>query len=139
MNLNEFEKSTPALIEDAIKTGSSIPGVKKRLTPSTDSMEELDTVVEYLHQLWKKRLIDDTVAWNLSVTFGALLGEMIIRKHGFHWAMNKYEIPVVEKGKRNQMSPITKIYKIIVDEESNEGLPSLFYKGFFALLEHRDC
>ena len=49
--------------------------------------------------------------------------------------MNEDEIPVIETENGNYLSPITKIYKIIIDEEEDgsEGPPSSFYSGFKAL------
>ena len=61
---------------------------------------------------------------------------MIIREHGFHWAMSDNEIPIVETEDGNQLSPITKIHKIITSEDGGNGSPSGFYNGFRALQQY---
>ena len=58
---------------------------------------------------------------------------MIIIKYEFKWSINKDNIPVIETEIGNQLSPITKIYKIILSEDDTEGRPSSFCNGFIAL------
>lgn len=135
MNLEEFRENIPSFIEQAIDIGKDTSDGKIVLTTSLGYINELDTTVEYLHNLWAKNLIDNTVAWNVSVALGTLLGEMIINKRGFYWTINKENIPVVETECKNQLSPISKLYKIITDEDDCEGTPSGFYEGF-KTLEH---
>ena len=73
------------------------------------------------------------MAWNASVCFGILLGEMIIKKHNFNWTINDEKIPVIETNDKDQLSPITKIYKIITSKYDDEGTPSGFYNGFLTI------
>ena len=61
------------------------------------------------------------------------MGEMIIKKHGFRWDINSDNIPIIKTTENDQLSPITKVYKIIVSEDDIEGRPSSFYNGFIAL------
>ena len=58
---------------------------------------------------------------------------MIIKKHGFRWDSNRDNIPIIKTPENDQLSPITKVYKIIVSEDDIEGRPSSFYNGFIAL------
>ena len=134
MGIHEFMEELPSFIQQAKDIGMNTDG-KIVLTTSLDSVKELDRVLEYIQNLWRKKLINDTVAWNTSVVLGALLGEMIINERGFHWAMNDNDLPVVETDDHNQLSPISKLYKIITDEDDCEGTASGFYEGFKAL-EH---
>lgn len=136
MNTSEFNKRIPAFIEQAVDTGKKITEGKTVLSSSLVSLRDLDGIIEYLHNLWMKNLINDQVAWNVSVSFGVLLGEMIINKHHFHWAINE-GLPVIETNDGNQLSPITKINKIITDENSCEGSPTTFYEGFLALEQYQ--
>lgn len=131
MELNEFISSIPSYIEEAIDTGRIITEGKCLLTTSLVSIGELDRVIENLHNLRQKNLINDIVAWNASVIFGVLLGEMIIGKHHLHWALDG-DLPVVETEEGNHLFTITKLYKIITEKEG-EGSPSSFYRGFLAL------
>ncbi len=132
MQLDEFKTNIPVFLEQAISVGNKVSDGKAKLSCSLAGIKEMDPVIDYLHNLWKKGLIDDTVAWNASVSFGVLLGEIIIREQGFHWVICD-ELPVVETDEHNQMSPITKLYKIITDELDGEGTPSGFYNGFKAI------
>lgn len=136
MNTREFKESIPAFVEQAVDAGKKITEGKTVLSSSLVSLSDLDGIIEYLHNLWVKHLINDNVAWNVSVSFGVLLGEMIINDHHFHWVMND-GLPVVETDDGNQLSPITKINKIITDEDSCEGSPTTFYEGFLALEQYQ--
>lgn len=62
-----------------------------------------------------------------------MLEEMIKSEHKYKWSVNKDNNPVIETETGNQLSPITKIYKIILSEDDTEGRPSSFYNGFIAL------
>lgn len=130
MNIEEFRNNIPSFIEQAIENGKSVPDCNICLTASLECINELDTTVEYLHKLWDKHLINDTVAWNVSVMLGTLLGEMIISERCFHWVINIEDLPVVETEEKNTLSPITKIYKIITDNNHCEGTARGFYEGF---------
>ena len=46
-------------------------------------------------------------------------------------------VPVVETNEGNLLSPITKVNKIITDEDSCEGSPTTFYEGFLALQQYQ--
>lgn len=133
MNTEEFKEGIPSFIEDAVDIAKKISDGKMVLTISIESIDNLDEIVGYLHNLWNKNLIDDTVVWNVSVTLGVLFGEMIINEKSFHWTINKEELPVVETEDGNQLSPISKLYKIIIDEDDCEGTARGFYEGFKAL------
>ena len=137
MTISEFRENIPTFIEQAIATGKKITEGKTVLSPSLSRISDLDGIIEYLHSLWEKKLISDDVAWNVSVPFGVLLGEMIINEHHFHWVM-KDGLPVVETDEGNQLSPITKVNKIITDEDSSEGSPTTFYEGFLALQKYQN-
>lgn len=135
MTICEFKENIPTFIEQAVDTGRKITEGKTVLSASLASIGDLDGIIDNLHNLWAKHLIDNDVAWNVSVSFGVLLGEMIISEHDFRWVMND-GLPVVETDDGNQLSPITKINKIITDEDSCEGSPTTFYEGFLALEQY---
>ena len=137
MTIVEFKDNIPTFIKQAIGTGKKITEGKTVLSSSLSSIGDLDGIIEYLHNLWEKKLISDDVAWNVSILFGVLLGEMIINEHHFHWVMND-GLPVVETNEGNQLSPITKVNKIITDENSSEGSPTTFYEGFLALQQYQN-
>lgn len=137
MNIQEFMNHIPDFLQQAFDVGDHLSQGKTELTVSLESIEKMDPIVDYLHNLWKKQLIDDAVAWNVSVSLGVLLGEIIIKEHGFHWAIID-DIPVVETDEGNRLSPITKIYKIVTDEDDTEGSPSGFYDGFKVLQQYSE-
>ncbi len=132
MNIQEFKEQMPSLIEQALVIGRDVMGEECKLTRSIDSIGELDKIVASLHNLWKKKLIDDNIVRNTAYLLGTLLGEMIINEQGYHWIIEN-DLPVVETLRNNQFSPISKIYKIIIDEDNFEGTPSGFYKTFITL------
>lgn len=132
MNIQEFKEQLPSLIEQALVIGRDVIGEDCKLTKSIDSIGELDKVVASLHNLWKKKLIDDNIVRNTAYLLGTLMGEMIINELGYHWLIEE-DFPVVETLRNNQLSPISKIFKIITDEDSFEGTPSGFYKTFITL------
>lgn len=137
MNIQEFKEQLPSLIEQALVIGRDVIGEDCKLTKSIDSIGELDKVVASLHNLWKKKLIDDNIVRNTAYLLGTLLGEMIINELGYHWLIEE-GFPVVETLRNNQLSPISKIFKIITDEDSFEGTPSGFYKTFITLERFAD-
>lgn len=131
--LEEFVKQIDEQINNAIEIGKNCSENKIVLNTNIENICNLDKVVEYVRNLFFKKLIDENVAWNISIALGILLGEMIISKHECKWSVNKDNIPVIETEIGNQLSPITKIYKIILSEDDTEGRPSSFYNGFIAL------
>lgn len=132
MDIQEFKNNIPNFLKQANDIGNHISKNETNLTVSLENIEKMDPIVDYLHNLWRKHLIDNNVAWNVSVSLGVLLGEIIIQEHGFHWSIVN-DIPLVETDEGNRLSPITKIYKIITNEEDCEGSPSSFYSSFKAL------
>lgn len=133
MDLQEFKGSIDDFVQKAIDIGLQVSSGEITLVSDISAIDELDTVIDAVHNLRRKELIDDNVSWNISVTLGTLLGEMIIKENGFHWAINSNDIPVVETEEKNQLSPITKIYKILLDNKDEEGSAKSFYNGFKAL------
>lgn len=136
MKIKEFTDSINDFISKAVDLGKQVTSNEICLSTDIKKIDELDAVINAVKNLYRKHLIDDTVAWNISVTLGTVLGEMIIGEHGFHWAINSESIPVVETDEKNQMSPITKIYKILLDTEECEGTARGFYDGFLALQKY---
>ncbi len=135
--LEKFIKQIDEQIEKAIELGRKCGENELDLNTSIETIDKLDEVVEFIRNLYQKRLIDENVAWNTSVSLGTLLGEMIIKRHGFRWNINSDNIPIIKTPKDDQLSPITKVYKIIVSEDDSEGRPSSFYNGFIALYNNK--
>ena len=134
MNIQEFKANIPSFLEQAIDIVDHISNVKiDKDKIDIESLSILDDVVLYMNNLFKKDLINDTVARNAAVSLGVLLGEIIISKNPLYWDMNEEEIPVLRKNENSYISPITKVYKIITDMEDEEGTPSGFYSGYLAL------
>ena len=133
MNLDEFLKIKDKYIQEAIEFAEECPMGKIELKADIKYIEKLDKLVEIIRGLYQKQMLSDDIAWNTSVDMGVLLGEMIIKKHNYKWIINTEDIPVLETPEKNQLLPITKIYKIIKSEENDEGSPSSFYSSFLAL------
>lgn len=135
MDLETFKANIPELVDEAIEAGKKISEGKTVLTVSLDSIKDMDPIVDYVHHLWEKELIDDNTAWNISCAFGTLLGEIIIKEHGLYWYIYN-DVPVVAKDDNNWVSPISKTYKIITDTDDGEGTPSSFYESFKVLQQY---
>ena len=133
MDLNEFLKIKDKYIQEAIEFAEECPMEKIELKVDIKYIKKLDKLVEIIRGLYQKQMLSDDIAWNTSVDMGVLLGEMIIKKHNYKWVINTENIPVLETPEKNQLSPITKIYKILTSEEDDEGSPSSFYSSFLAL------
>ncbi len=134
MELNEFINSIPSYVDLAVTMGKKLNGGNYEITTSIKDITQIDAVVSYLHNLWEKKLINDDVAWNASVAFGVVLGEMMNNEHDYHWIIED-NLPMISTDDNTKASPITKMYKIITDEDNCEGTASDFYEGFMALLE----
>ena len=135
--LEEFIKQIDVQIEKAIELGRKCGENGLELNTSIETIDKLDVVVEFIRNLYQKRLIDENVAWNTAVSLGTLLGEMIIKRHGFRWNINSDNIPIIKTSVDDQLSPITKVYKIIVSKDDIEGRPSSFYNGFITLYNNK--
>lgn len=135
--LEEFIRQIDEQIEKAIELGRKCGENGLELNRSIETIDKLDEVVEFIRNLYQKRLMDENVAWNIAVSLGTLLGEMIINKHGFRWNINSDSIPIIKTSVDAQLSPITKVYKIIVSEDDIEGRPSSFYNGFITLYNNK--
>ena len=136
MELKQFTDSKDSYLMQAKEVANKITEGKINLQVDIAKIKDLDAIIEQIRNLKMKNLINDDVAWNLSVLYGTVLGEMIIKEHGYHWNLNEEEMPVVETDRNDQMSPITKIYKILTSEEGDEGSPSSFYNGYQALQKY---
>ena len=134
--LEEFLKHKDEYVSEAINFGATCPEGAVELKTDLSYVENLDPLVSMTRRYYQKHLIDDNVAWNISVVLGTLLGEMIINERGWHWGMYDSGVPVVETDEGNKASPITKIHKIIISEEDDEGMPSDFYEGILALEQY---
>ena len=134
MDIQEFLDEKDELVQNAIELGKKTTNNSIILRKEIDAIEDLDKVIDKVHNLYSKELINDTIAWNVSVMLGTLLGEIIIKEHGFHWAINN--IPVIETEEKNQLSPISKINKIILDKDNMEGTAKSFYDGFVTLMKY---
>ena len=135
MEIQEFLSKKEEFIQKAIELGLQVSSGLVQLRTDINAIDDLDRIIEHVHNLYRKDLVDDAVAWNISVMLGTLLGEAIIKEHDFHWTINN--IPVVETEEKNQLSPISKINKIILDEDDIEGTAKGFYEGFIALMKYQ--
>ena len=136
MTVEEFMKEIPKLVDQAKLIAKDAFDEPIELSTDISDIEKLDYIVSYSRKLRLKGLIDDHVAWNLSVSLGTVLGEMMIKENGYHWYINKNDIPVVGPDEERCASPITKIEKILNSEEDDEGSPSSFYNSWLALCKY---
>lgn len=133
MNLNKFINSIDHYLSDAIEIGLKASSGTIKLKPQISDIANLDLVIGYIHTLYMKELIDETACWNIAIILGTLFGEMIIKEKLYHWSMDSNGIPIVETSNHNSLSPITKIYKILLDNDNTEGTASSFFDAFLIL------
>ncbi len=130
MTLQDFSHNLDIYIADAIEIGQQATSGRIKLNTDICDITNLDSVIAYIHGLYTKELIDDATCWSIAVPLGVLFGEMIINEHQYHWSIDSNGIPIVETPDHNNLSPITKLYKIILDTENIEGSASSFYEAF---------
>ena len=79
-----------------------------------ESIEELEEVLDKYEPATKKIYATDEEIWELSLIFGAYLGEVLLRtglKHaGFVW-VDENGIPILKKSEQTKVSPISKVFK----------------------------
>ena len=136
MTLEEFLEYVDEACEQAIETAASFKSEPIELTRSIDGIENLDRVVEICRNVYQKGYISEDTVWALSESFGILLGEMMINAEGWKWIMDDDGMPLVETPEGLKISPLTKINKIILSEEGDDGSPSGLYKGARFLLKY---
>lgn len=126
--LGEFLTKKKNIIKDAINFGKNCPVERINLTENIESINNLDKLVEIVKDFRTNDYINDTNAWQTSVTLGVLFGEMINKKHKYTWVLNSKKIPVITKSNKQKLSPINKIYDYILGK--SEQLPSQVYQEF---------
>lgn len=137
--IEDFKSEIKNYIDCAYNLTNTCPYGNYDIKMDVNNLGELDGFVEMLRDLYQnKKGLDKEQAWEMAVVFGTFLGEAIIKKHKFNWVENSEHIPVVETNYGNQLSPITKIYKIITSKSDDEGSPSGFYNGYLTLEKYHN-
>ena len=141
MTIDDFK--VEEYCEQAVSMCKKLADVE--LDYTLESLEKLEGVIGQTRALRRKDrgLIDDNVAWNLSVYFGTYFGEIMLRDQlaarGMSWQLNENGLPVVMDEKhRNALSPISKIYKKLTEGENEvdeEGDLPTVYKIYLWMLE----
>ncbi len=91
-----------------------------RLDFSAESFERVDDILEGYYEHLSEYQDEDgaKTLWNIAVFFGIYLGEALLRlrleAQGYHWRINE-RVPILEKDAGNQISPITKAHKRILN------------------------
>lgn len=79
-----------------------------------ESVDELEDVLDKYESATKKVKASDEEIWELSLIFGAYLGEVLLRtglKHsGFVWT-EENGIPILKKNDQTKVSPVSKVFK----------------------------
>lgn len=87
---------------------------------TADSFKKVDDILgSYYEHLSEYQGADgEKTLWNIAVHFGIYLGETLLRlqpgSQGYHWNIAD-GLPILEKDAGNQMSPITKAHKRILN------------------------
>ena len=108
-----------------------------QLDYSAGSIASLEQIAQSIYQTNQSQHLPDHVLWNIAATYGAYLGETLLKNGlgelGLSWAENEEGMPVLWKDKGNWMSPVSKVYKRITNgpEDKLEG----FYSTCFAFAD----
>ncbi len=96
----------------------------KNFDYSDDSIDEMQEILESVRRQARSMKLAEDYLWDLSVVFGIYFGQTILKKHlaekGYAWKQGSNGIPVVENDKKTNLSPITKIYKHLTQEEEED-------------------
>lgn len=91
-----------------------------RLDFSAESFEKVDDMLGYYYEHLSEYQDEEgsKTLWNIAVHFGIYLGETLLRLQlngqGYRWCVEN-GLPVMKKDAGNQMSPITKAHKRILN------------------------
>lgn len=103
---------------DAIENAAEL-GVALSYRPEDIAVLENRIMPIFSEWLRDGTITADRGAWNLAVLFGVYLGETMLRnfaaEYGYHWGTPEGNFPVLMKDEGNQMSPITKVHKRILN------------------------
>lgn len=101
--------------EDAIKLASQFG---KNFSYSPEDIADMDEILETIHNDYENKKISEQNAEKIAVVFGIYLGQVMLdnslAKYGYNWAIETSE-PYLAKNSANQMFPITKTWKMIVN------------------------
>lgn len=120
---NPTELKMKSLAEKAVEHG-------KRFNYDFDykkeSIDELEEVLDKYESATKKVHATDEEIWELSLLFGAYLGEVLLLtglKHaGFAWA-EESGMPILKKNEQTKVSPISKVFKRLKNGEEDNIKP----------------
>lgn len=107
---------------EAVRTAAEL-GVTLNYQP--EGIAQMEAIIMPKFSAWLKdgTITADRGAWNLAAIFGIYLGETMLRQFaaekGFRWGTPEGDFPVLMKDDRNQMSPITKVHKRILNGEED--------------------
>lgn len=79
-----------------------------------ESVDELEIVLENYELALKKVHSSDQELWDLSLVFGAYLGEVLLatglKRAGFSWVETN-GVPILKRDAKTNVSPATKVFK----------------------------
>ena len=108
----------PEIIELAEKAVQTAKEWDLSLDYSAESIASLEELAQMIYKANKSQHLPDNVVWNAAATYGAYLGETLLRNGlrelGFEWA-DDGEGNIVIRRDDNWMSPITKVHKRLVN------------------------
>lgn len=101
--------------EDTVKLASQFG---KNFSYSPADIADMDEILETIHNDYENKKISEQNAEKIAVLFGIYLGQVMLdsslSEYGYNWAVKNSE-PFLEKNSANQMFPITKTWKMIVN------------------------
>lgn len=108
----DFEAVAEKAARDAVKMGYDLD-----YTP--ESVDRLEEFLHAIHRIKDSAKLSDDILWNIAVEYGFYLGQTLLRNKlsqlNWKWAELSDGLPVLQDTRKNHMSPITKVYKRLIN------------------------
>ena len=121
---NEQDFDIEQYLQMANDTAMQILG--KELDFSRNSVRLLDEIVVKARSMYRKKLIDDNILWNMSVVLGTFYGEVLLKNilsaRGLFWDRSKNPPALANKEGSTVIKPIDTVHHaMFVKEESADN------------------
>ena len=110
----------------------------KKFSYKSEDIKDMEDILEILHSDYKNKKLTEQNAERIAVSLGIYLGQVMLNnslsEYGYTWTINENE-PCLAKNDDNEMFPITKVWKRIIN--GSEDSVKSFYDVGIAIAEGR--
>ncbi len=108
----DYEAVAEKVARDAAKMGYDLDYMP-------ESIDRLEEFLQAIHRIKDSPKFSDDILWNVAVEYGIYLGQTLLRNKlsrlNWKWAELSDGLPVLQDTRKNRMSPITKVYKRLIN------------------------